>query len=118
MEPLNLGAKFSPPVIYLTYALNGEELYHEFPLTAHDLRQSIEAIYERLKILHPGYLDRIDAAQVCKVIQLIKNNQAATKPSSKASRLRNMVRSAQTVSDYNKQIDDMDLFAPDDDKRE
>jgi hypothetical protein len=80
ITPRKFAMKFKPPRLCLIYEANGEELFHEFPITMEDLKKPTNRIYEDLKFEHPGYLEGIESNQIFNLIDKIKENSLKPAP--------------------------------------
>ena len=108
--PQNLGVRYHPPAIYLTYDLHGETLFHQFPLSATQLRLPIDTLYNKISMDHPGYLEHVEPSQMCKFIKLLKENQRQPRKSSRAQQLRHQIHGAKLREGYNRQVKEIALF--------
>ena len=74
ISPQKLAVKYKPPRLCLIYEADGQALFHDFPITGEVLEKPTNQVYETLKFENPGYLDEIEAVQVCGLIEKIKQN--------------------------------------------
>ena len=76
IDPIQLAVKYDPPQLALIYVKGGETLVHQFGLREEDLDEEAEIVFNRLKKLHPGYLDDIRSEQVIRLLEMIQQHQS------------------------------------------
>ncbi|CAG9317645.1 unnamed protein product [Blepharisma stoltei] len=104
IQPLQLAVKYNPPRLCLIYNNGNEQFYHDFNISKEDLTLTTEKIYHKLNLDHPGYLTQIDAGQVLKLIELIKNKQSKDSKPSRVSKLRDMVEGARMDGNIGREV--------------
>lgn len=45
------------------------------PISPSDLKHPTNKLFSMLENEHPGYFDNVDISQICKLLDLVKNNQ-------------------------------------------
>lgn len=121
IEPLEIAVKFNPPKIAVVYRRNKSSYVREFPIAPEDLEESTTALLEALVNSYPGYFGMIDAGQISKLIDKMKGMQ------SRSNQMRfgkiegfkpKMKDGPADLKNYNKFIDEMDLYSPRRDEEE
>lgn len=74
ITPKQFAVKYSPPRICLVYDVNSESFFHEFFVTAEDLKLPTEKLHKKLNLLNPGYLDQVDPEQIHSLLEMMKKN--------------------------------------------
>lgn len=114
LEPVQLALKYEPPKLALVYNRGRENFVHEFPISSRELKFSSEEIFKILHQNHPGYLNKIQQDQVIRLIDMIRDYHF-NPPSAKLSRpqnLRDLLNPKSKLGNFNKQIDEIDLYSP------
>jgi len=74
ITPLKLAVRFDPPVLALVYSAGSSKRFlHEFPLNDNHLLSRPEDVLANLMQVHPGYLDKVKADQVVRLISMIQD---------------------------------------------
>ena len=113
IDPIQLAVKFSPPKLALIYSRGRDNLIHEIPINYTDLRLTSQEILKSLMQRHPGYLSNIQPAQILRLLEMIKQNQSNESGPNflKAQNMRGLL-SNDRLANFNKNIDEMDLYSP------
>lgn len=83
ITPQKFGVNFNPPRLCLIYEVNGEGMFHDFPIEIKELKRPTVEVYKILKLVNPGYLEEIDPNQIYGLIEKLKHgcfNEESKKP--------------------------------------
>lgn len=94
LEPQQLAVKYNPPKLCLIYSIKGESYYHDMPLSESEISLPSTKLLDLLSSKHPGYLTKIDPAQVLRLLDLMQTQRTSSKLDFRSKHLRSLIDNA------------------------